>query len=97
MFMSHTCVDLILEPSGKFIERGFNAVHRLATTAPSMMKMDVAPVSAMARSGAIVMYMVGLAAASGVTLREQLEAIMVMSSSHGVDVILLVRMGFRCG
>ncbi len=97
MFMSHTCMDLILEPSGKFIERGFNAVRRLVTTAPSMMKMDVAPVSAMARSGAIVMYMVGLAAASGVTLREQLEAIMFMSSSHGVDVILLARMGFRCG
>ena len=58
MFMSHTCVDLILEPSGKFIERGFNAVRRLATTAPSMMKMDVAPVSAMARSGAIVIELI---------------------------------------
>ena len=58
MFMSHTCVDLILEPSGKFIERGFNAVHRLATTAPSIMKMDVAPVSAMARSGAIIIELI---------------------------------------
>ncbi len=43
------------------------------------------------------MYMFGFAAASGATLREQLEAIIVMSSSFGVDVILLVRMGFRCG
>ncbi len=58
MFMSHMCVDLILEPSGKLIERGFNAVHRLATTAPSMMKMDVAPVSAMARLGAIVIELI---------------------------------------
>ncbi len=58
MFMSHTCVDLILEPSGKLIKRGFNAVHWLATTAPSMMKMDVATVSAMARSGAIVIELI---------------------------------------
>ncbi len=58
MFMSHTCVDLILEPSGKLIERGFNAMRWLATTAPSMMKMDVAPVSAMARLGAIVIELI---------------------------------------
>jgi hypothetical protein len=52
--MSHTCVDCTFAPSGKFIFRGDKAAHLLLTLAPSIMKIDVAPVSAMAWFVAIV-------------------------------------------
>ena len=58
MCMSHTCVDFIRVPSGKLIVRGFTAMHLLATSAPSIMKMEVAPVSAIARFGAIVIVLI---------------------------------------
>ena len=56
MFISHTytCVDRILLPSGKLIVRGDTAMHFLSTVAPSMMNMDVTPVSAIAWCFAIV-------------------------------------------
>jgi hypothetical protein len=46
--MSHICVNMICLPSGKFIVRGFLATHLLTMSRPSMMNMDVAPVSATA-------------------------------------------------
>jgi hypothetical protein len=52
--MSHTCVDHIVEPSGKFIFNGLVAVCLLSTVALSMMNIAVAPVSAMALLAAMV-------------------------------------------
>ena len=51
---SHMCVDLICRPSGRLIVRGFVAGHLFFTSAPSMTKIDVAPVSAIAADVAIV-------------------------------------------
>ena len=52
--MSHMCVDLICLPSGRLIVSGFIAGHLFFTSAPSMTKIDVAPVSAIASDVAIV-------------------------------------------
>ena len=52
--MSHTCDDLTFLPSGKLIVRGLSAVRLLTTSMPSMTKIEVAPVSAMACVVAIV-------------------------------------------
>ena len=52
--MSHMCVDLICLPSGRLIVSGFNAGRLFFTSAPSMTKIDVAPVSAIASDVAIV-------------------------------------------
>jgi hypothetical protein len=52
---SHMCVDLICRPSGRLIVRGFVAGLLFFTSAPSIMKIDVAPVSAIASDVAIVM------------------------------------------
>ncbi len=54
IWMSHTRVDLICFPSGKFIVRGDVAGRLLSTSAPSIIKMEVAPVSAIAWLVAIV-------------------------------------------
>ena len=51
--MSHMCVDLICLPSGRLIVSGFNAGRLFFTSAPSMTKIDVAPVSAIASYVAI--------------------------------------------
>ena len=84
-------------------------MHWLASSAPFMMKMDVAPVSTMAQlvaivivlilcdAPAVVLHMVGFAAVAGAMLREQLEAIIVIPSLVGADEILLVWMGFGRG
>ncbi len=53
--MSHTCIDLIFLPSGRLRVRGFVANHLFSTSTPSITKMDVAPLSAMARFVAMVM------------------------------------------
>jgi len=49
------CVDLICLPSGRLIVSGFIAGRLFFMAAPSMMKIDVAPVSAIASDVAIVM------------------------------------------
>jgi hypothetical protein len=54
IWMLHTCVDLICFPSGKFIIRGDVAGRLLSTSAPSIIQMEVAPVSAIAWLVAIV-------------------------------------------
>ncbi len=46
--MLHMCVDFTLLPSGKFIVNGCDEGRKLLTGVPSMIKMDVAPVSAIA-------------------------------------------------
>ena len=53
--MSHMCVDLICLPSGRLIVSGFIAGRLFFTSAPSMIKIDVAPVSAIALDVGIVM------------------------------------------
>ncbi len=52
--MSHTWVDHIVVPSGKFILSGLVAMRLLSTSALSMMNIAVAPVSAMALLAAMV-------------------------------------------
>ena len=53
--MSQTCDDLTFLPSGKLIVRGLGAGLLLTTSTPSIIKIDVAPVSAMACVVAIEM------------------------------------------
>jgi hypothetical protein len=51
--MSHVCVDFTFVPSGRLIVSGRIAGHRLSHGVPSMMKIDVAPVSAIACDAAM--------------------------------------------
>ena len=46
--MSHVCVDFTFVPSGRLIVSGRIAGRRLSHGVPSIMKIDVAPVSAIA-------------------------------------------------
>ena len=48
MVMSQQCVDLIFDPSGRLMVRGFVATRLLSTGVPSIMKIAVAPVSMIA-------------------------------------------------
>jgi hypothetical protein len=54
ILISHTCVDWIFLPSGKLIMRGDTMIRLLSMAAPSMMKMEVVPMSAIAWLAAIV-------------------------------------------
>ncbi len=54
IWMSHTWVDHIVVPSGKFILSGLVAMCLLSTSELSMMNIAVAPVSAMALLAAMV-------------------------------------------
>ena len=54
MTMSYTCVDWTCLPSGKLIVSSLTATRLLLTLAPSIMKMEVDLVSAMACVVAIV-------------------------------------------
>ena len=46
--MSHMCVDFTLLPSSKLIVNGCDKGHKLLMGVPSMINMEVAPVSAIA-------------------------------------------------
>jgi hypothetical protein len=46
--MSHVCVDFTFDPSGRLIVSGRIAGRRLSHGVPSMMNIEVAPVSAIA-------------------------------------------------
>lgn len=54
IIMSQTCVDLTFFPSGKLMMSGLVAMRLLTTSTPSIIKMDVAPVSAIAQFHPIV-------------------------------------------
>jgi hypothetical protein len=54
MAMLHTCVDRTLRPPGKLMVNGFDVVCIFKTSMPSMMNMDIVPVSAIACVVAIV-------------------------------------------
>ena len=51
--MSHVCVDITFVPSGRLIVSGRTARSRFLHGVPSMMKIEVAPVSAIACDAAI--------------------------------------------
>ena len=91
IIMSKTCVDLTFFPSGKLMMSGLVAMRLLSTSTPSIIKMDVALVSAIARFRPIVMALItvvngdNVAAhigshAGGVTT-DTLDAAMVSSSA----------------
>ncbi len=46
--MSHLCVNFTFLPSGRLIIKGFFVILLFFTSTPSIMKMDVASVSAIA-------------------------------------------------
>jgi hypothetical protein len=48
MVMSHTCDNLTFFPSGRLMVSGVVAIRLLTTSMPSIIKMDVAPVLAIA-------------------------------------------------
>jgi hypothetical protein len=48
MHMLHLYVDVLCRPSGRFIANGFFATRLFSTSTPSMMKMKVASVLAIA-------------------------------------------------
>jgi hypothetical protein len=48
MLILQMCVDITLFSLGKLIVRGIQATCLFATSAPSMIKIDIAPVSAIA-------------------------------------------------
>jgi hypothetical protein len=52
--MSHMWVDLTFLLSGRFIINGFKVMRLLTASALSMMKMDIAPISAIACNVALV-------------------------------------------
>ncbi len=54
MLMSQMCVDITFFPLGKLIVRGLTATRLFVTLTPSMIKIDVTPVSAIARLAEMV-------------------------------------------
>ncbi len=80
MFTSQTCVDLIRRPSGRLTVSGFIANLLLSTPMQSMMKMDVAPVSATARFGAIVSALMDACGHTRTFVRAVFEMMTVSSS-----------------
>jgi hypothetical protein len=54
IFMSHMFIDVTCGPSGKSMVRGFVAIGLFTMSMPSILKMDITPVSAIAWLAAIV-------------------------------------------
>jgi hypothetical protein len=54
IILLHTCIDYTFLPSGMLMVIGLVAMHLLLTSTPSIIKIDVVPVSAMACRVAIV-------------------------------------------
>jgi hypothetical protein len=76
-------------PSGRLIFSGFLDNRLLSTSTPSIMKMDVAPVSAIAWSESINMP-AAISVVFGVVVLERFDATTVMSSC-------IVHIKFRMG
>jgi len=83
--MSQMCVDVTLLPSGKLIVIGLLALRRFLTGVPFIMKINVAPVSAIAFDVAIVIAFTHsnclMKAAAAAYFVVQLDVIIVASSS----------------
>jgi hypothetical protein len=58
IFMLHACIDLNFLPFGRLTVRGFVADYLFATSTQSITKMEVAPVSATAWFGAMVIALI---------------------------------------
>ena len=76
--MSQMCVDVILLPSGKLIVMGLLDFWRFLTGVPFMMKIEVAPVSAIA---CVVANVIAFARSNCLYFVLQLDVIIVTSSS----------------
>ena len=83
--MSQMCVNVTLLPSGKLIVIGLSALRRFLMGVPFIMKIDVAPVSAIAFDLAIVIACAHsnclMKAAAAAYFVLQLDVIIVASSS----------------
>ena len=85
IFMSHMCVDVTLLPSVKLIVIGLFVVRRFLTGVPFMMHIEVAPVSAIACVGAIV---IAFAHSNFLYFVLQFDVIIIASSSWcGVNAV----------
>ena len=109
--MSHSCVDVTFVPSGRFMISGFIANLIFSTLDPSMTNMPVAPVSAMACVGAMVIaFMASIfgstcsSSATAMVCVEGMDTLLlevvfdvttVTSSSSSSDTTLINWMGFR--
>jgi hypothetical protein len=78
IFMSQMCVDVTLLPSGKLIVMGLLDFRRFLTGVPFMMKIEVAPVSAIA---CVVANVIAFARSNCLYFVLQLDVIIVTSSS----------------
>ena len=78
ILMSQTCVDVTLLPSGRLIVIGLFVLRRFLTGVPFIIHIEVAPVSAMACVGAIVIV---FAHSPFLYFVLQLDVIIVASSS----------------
>ncbi len=78
ILMSQMCVDVTLLPSGKLIVIGLSDLRRFLTGMPFIIKIDVAPVSAIACDLAIV---IAFAHSNFLCFVLQLDVIIVASSS----------------
>jgi hypothetical protein len=76
--MSQMCVDVTLLPSGKLIVMGLLDFRRFLTGVPFMMKIEVAPVSAIA---CVVANVIAFARSNCLYFVLQLDVIIVTSSS----------------
>ena len=56
MVILHICVDLTLLPSGRLIVIGLMVGFIFSMSVPSITKIDVAPVSAIARNSSMSMF-----------------------------------------
>ncbi len=84
--MSHTCVDRIVVPSGKYILSGLVAIRLLSTSALSMVNIVVAPLSAMALFAA----MVSAFRYCGIGVPNMVRAVAAIKGRLRVSVVLVV-------
>ena len=80
IMISHLCVKRTMLPLGRLILSGFFDNHVLSMSTPSMIKMDVAPVSAMARSVVMEMPAASLGGAVFIMMGDRFDATTVTSS-----------------
>jgi hypothetical protein len=82
--MSQMCVDVTLLPSGKLIVIGLSDLRRLLTGVPFIMKINVAPVSAIACDLAIA---IALTHSNHLYFVMQFDAMTISSSLSCVNAV----------
>ncbi len=93
ILMSHACIDLTFLPSGRLMVRGFVATCLFATSTPSITKMDVAPVSATAWFGAMVIALIYCGFWR--LLVSKFDMTTVTSSWSAIETTFMFSVGFR--